>query len=185
MQSEDRRRKSPQYHLPIGGSWQRVSERYMVEELMEESLDDYLELDDLIYRYQMNPLAFALPHGRKRKDRHKNDGIAFVNDRRSGLMTVTAGSQFGKAQPLTAKIQTPTGEVCMGSLVVGDTVFGGDGLPCEVTGVFEQGLKPCYAVTFENKSSTECCGEHLWYATIGSRDDAWKRTGVFLSLIHI
>jgi len=97
MRSSDRRNRFPFYKIPIGGEWRNISDKWMRDELMEESVEDYMALDDLIYRYQINPLSFALPHGAPRKDRHKNDGIAFINDRESEIMTVTAGSQLGKS----------------------------------------------------------------------------------------
>ena len=93
----DRRNKLPNYCVPIGGQWQRISDKWMREVLLEDSLEDYLALDYLIYSYQMNPLSFSLPHGKKRRDKHGNDGTAFVNDRTSELLTLTAGSQLGKS----------------------------------------------------------------------------------------
>ena len=97
MQSEDKRYRLPTYKVPIGGEWREISDKWMREELLPTAMDEYFVLDDIIYQYQINPLAFTLPHGAPRKDRHKNDGIAFINDRTSELMTVTAGSQLGKS----------------------------------------------------------------------------------------
>jgi len=71
-----------------------------------------------------------------------------------------AGS--GKAQPLTAKLQTPTGPMDMGDVMVGDTILGSQGTPTTVTAVYPQGVKPTYRITFMDGSSTECCDEHLW-----------------------
>lgn len=68
----------------------------------------------------------------------------------------------GKAQPLDAKVLTPDGWTTMGDLAVGDRVIGTDGEAHFVTGVFPQGEKEIYRVTFSDGSSTECCDEHLW-----------------------
>ncbi len=69
---------------------------------------------------------------------------------------------LGKAQPLTAKIATPNGWITMGDAKVGQPVIGKDGNTYFITGVYPQGLKPCYSITFNDGSKTECCEEHLW-----------------------
>lgn len=69
---------------------------------------------------------------------------------------------LGKAQPLDAKVLTPAGWVRMGDIHVGDQVIAADGTATLVSGVFPQGEKEIYRVTFHDGSSTECCAEHLW-----------------------
>ncbi len=71
-----------------------------------------------------------------------------------------AGS--GKAQPLDAKILTPSGWKLMGNIQVGDSVINSQGHSSRVTGVYPQGLKDVYRVIFTDGSSTECCADHLW-----------------------
>ena len=78
------------------------------------------------------------------------------------LGVIVGPSSFGKAQPLDARIVTPFGFKLMGEIKVGDFVVGNDGLPHEVTGVFPQGLRPIYKVSFSNGTSCECDKEHLW-----------------------
>ena len=68
----------------------------------------------------------------------------------------------GKAQPLDAKILTPNGWVRMGDIRVGDMVIGKNGKPTRVTGVYPQGKKEIFKVSFSDGASTECCDEHLW-----------------------
>ncbi|HLL89759.1 MAG TPA: SNF2 helicase-associated domain-containing protein, partial [Tepidisphaeraceae bacterium] len=70
---------------------------------------------------------------------------------------------LGKAQPLDAKVLTPTGWTRMGDVQVGDRVVGSDGKPCRVTGVYPQGKRDVFRVTFSDGSGTECCDEHLWH----------------------
>ncbi len=84
---------------------------------------------------------------------------------------------LGKAQPLTAKVMTPTGWRPIGDIRVGDRVMGSDGLPIKVTGVFPQGVKPIYEVFMTDGSSTECCDEHLWTVRSGNTrrsGDGWR-----------
>ncbi|MDQ2768942.1 MAG: SNF2-related protein, partial [Bacteroidota bacterium] len=69
---------------------------------------------------------------------------------------------LGKAQPLHAKVLTPNGWEQMGQLRVGDAVINSQGQTSRVTGVFPQGEKEIFRVTFTDGSTAECCAEHLW-----------------------
>lgn len=68
----------------------------------------------------------------------------------------------GKAQPYDANILTPFGYVQMGNLQINDYVIDSSGNAVRILGIFEQGEKEVYRVTFSDGSSTECCSEHLW-----------------------
>ena len=81
--------------------------------------------------------------------------------------------RMGKAQPLDAELLTPSGWASMGDIQVGDEVFGEDGLPHKVTGIYPQGKKTVYRVIFSDRSSTECCDEHLWKVYTAE----WKYSG--------
>lgn len=78
------------------------------------------------------------------------------------LGVIIGSSSFGKAQPLDARILTPNGYKMMGEMQVGDEVIGRDGKPYKVSGVFPQGMRPIYKVSFSNGTSCECDIEHLW-----------------------
>ena len=86
----------------------------------------------------------------------------------------------GRAQPLTSRVLTPDGFKPIGGVAVGDYVVGSDGRPTVVMGVFPQGLKPAYKVTFADGTATRCCGEHLW--AVATRDD--KRRGKPLRVLE-
>ena len=77
-----------------------------------------------------------------------------------GLLIAPLGT--GKAQPLSSKILTPNGFINMGDIKVGDEVIGRDGNTYKVTGVFPQGKRPIYKVSFKDGDSCECDIEHLW-----------------------
>ncbi len=78
---------------------------------------------------------------------------------------------IGKAQPLDAQVLTPHGFVDMGSLKIGDEVVGSDGKGHRVLGVYPQGEKDVFRVTFRDGSTTRCCDDHLWFTqTRGERD---------------
>ena len=69
----------------------------------------------------------------------------------------------GRAQPVATRVLTPQGYAPIGELEVGDLVYGSDGLPTPVLGVFPQGRKEVYRVTTQDGASTLACGEHLWF----------------------
>jgi hypothetical protein len=66
-----------------------------------------------------------------------------------GHITLLRGhSDTGKAQPLYSGILTPDGWTTMGEVAVGSYVIGSNGQPKEVLGVYPQGVRPVYEVTF-------------------------------------
>jgi len=69
---------------------------------------------------------------------------------------------LGKCLITNTLCYTPTGRVEIGSIKIGDKVIGSDGKPYNVTGVFPQGIKDLYEITFNDGYSVKCCGEHLW-----------------------
>ncbi len=81
----------------------------------------------------------------------------------SELVIIAARPSMGKAQPLSAKILTPSGFISMGEVACGTKVIGSDGRPCEVTGVYPQGTMPIYSVMFSDGTSTQCTHDHLWW----------------------
>lgn len=76
---------------------------------------------------------------------------------------------LGKAQPLDAKVLTPTGWTLMGDLAVGDLVVDPDGGFGAVTEVYDRGDRQAYALTTKDGATTECCEEHLW--TVQTHND--------------
>lgn len=71
----------------------------------------------------------------------------------------------GKAQPLNSLVLTTKGFRKMKNIKVGTKVFGEDGKPHKVIGVYPQGKKKVYRVYFHDKKYTECTEEHLWTVT--------------------
>ncbi|MGU7773232.1 replicative DNA helicase [Burkholderia sp. MR1-5-21] len=78
------------------------------------------------------------------------------------LIIVAGRPSMGKAQPLDARVSTLTGWKRMGELKVGDALASVDGAPSTVTGIFPQGDRQVYRVSFSDGRSAECCDEHLW-----------------------
>lgn len=69
---------------------------------------------------------------------------------------------LGKEQPTFEPVLTPSGWRCIGDLVVGDPIIGADGQTYHVTGVFPQGVKPVWRVSFRDRTEAFCGEEHLW-----------------------
>lgn len=69
---------------------------------------------------------------------------------------------LGKDQWVGCKIKVPNGWKRMGDIKVGDTVIAKDGTPSNVLGVYPQGKKDMYQITFADGRSTLCSLTHLW-----------------------
>ena len=81
---------------------------------------------------------------------------------RKGRCALFADTGLGKALSVDTPVLTPSGYRLMGELRIGDRVIGSDGKPHDVTGVYPQGKRPAYQVSFSDGTSTICDLEHLW-----------------------
>lgn len=138
-QSIEHLRKVAQQHNLSFGNNQPPEQVGIIEELPELTID--IPLKRTLFPFQARGVAYNLQKKR-----------VLVGDL-PGL---------GKAQPLYSKIATPSGFVTMGSIKVGDDVFGADGKITKVTGVFPQGERPTYRVMFNDGFAVDCDIDHLW-----------------------
>ena len=88
-------------------------------------------------------------------------------------LSISAPPRTGKALSMDSGILTPDGWKLMKDIKEGDYVIASDGKPAEVLGVFPQGVTDLYRVTFDDRTSVKCSGDHLW--TVKTRDD--RRNG--------
>lgn len=84
----------------------------------------------------------------------------------------------GKAQPLYSKIKTPRGWTTMGEIAVGDVIITPSGTKSTVTGIFPQGKKETYRISFSDGRYTDACKDHLWKVFSQSfsskKENKWK-----------
>lgn len=78
------------------------------------------------------------------------------------VFLLTGDSGCGKAQPLDMVIPTPNGKRKFGDLKVGDYVYGRNGEPVKVIGVFDRGELDAYEVELSDGRKTICNNDHLW-----------------------
>lgn len=100
--------------------------------------------------------------GIQAKNIEQKCAIEILADENIPLVCLLGPAGTGKAQPLDAKILTPSGYKLMGDLHINEYVFGSDGEPKKINGIFPQGKKEIFRVVFSDGSETKCCGEHLW-----------------------
>jgi len=80
-------------------------------------------------------------------------------------------------------IYTDLGVKKMGEIVVGDKVIGSNGKPCNVVGVFPQGKKETYKITFNDGYSIIAGDEHLWSVSSANYSKNRKNDRLKKSLI--
>ena len=87
-----------------------------------------------------------------------------VEELTEGSMGVLQASDMGvgKAQPLDSKVLTPAGFVRMGDMEVGQEVVSPDGSTTKVIGVFPQGDRPVYELTFVDGRTVRADEGHVW-----------------------
>jgi RecA/RadA recombinase len=104
-----------------------------------------------------------------------NLDIALGGGLREGSCVIMTGDpKTGKDQPLSATVYTPDGPVKMGSLKIADLVCTPDGI-AKVKGIYPQGLKDVYKVSFNDGTFAECGIDHLWKVckNYDGRNDEW------------
>lgn len=92
---------------------------------------------------------------------------------------VASGHGVGKAQPLSLVVDTPAGRRQWGDVRIGDMLFGRHG-PTRVIARHDHGEMPVFRVTFDDGSSTLCCGDHRW--AVRGRQQRRKGAGDFTTL---
>lgn len=77
-------------------------------------------------------------------------------------LLLSGAPKCGKAQPVNEIVYTPYGPKRIGDIKIGDYLCSPDGSITRVNGVFPQGFKDVFKVTFSDDTSVLCCADHLW-----------------------
>jgi hypothetical protein len=93
---------------------------------------------------------------------------------KGAYLPVPAG--FGKAQPNNEPVLTAQGWRPIGGVVPGDFVYGSDGQTHEVLGVFPQGKRPIYKLTFSDGTTALSDIDHQWTFDMATDHPRPRRT---------
>ena len=148
------------------------------EELLKNALNtgnhkDYEEsrLFDGMNETLSDDFRVVIPTGIGLIDETLNGGIG-----KGELGCIVGPSGYGKALGVNELVLTDKVFVIMCYIKITDKVIGDDGLPHNVTGIYPQGKRQLYRVTFSDNSSVLCDIEHLWDVCIRFGDDNPYRT---------
>ncbi len=102
-----------------------------------------------------NPLRYYAPNCQEHLD--------FINDTEHDVCAVRDPHRTGKALPNSTRVLTPNGPVRMDELKTGDMVYSRDGVAYPVTGIFPQGSKSLFRLSFDNgEVEQDATEDHLW-----------------------
>jgi intein/homing endonuclease len=96
----------------------------------------------------------------KKLYQHQEEGVKFLLSRNGCILG--DGMGMGKLEVTSNQVFTPNGRRKIGDLKVGDQIIGSNGKACNIIGVFPQGVKDLYKVTFNDGYSILVGKEHLW-----------------------
>lgn len=94
------------------------------------------------------------------RDEHQAEAICAMVSSNGGIIEMSCGK--GKALAHGEPVQTVNGPRPVEEINVGELVWGTDGCYYEVTGVYPQGERELYRVTFTDGTHCDCDGDHLW-----------------------
>lgn len=78
------------------------------------------------------------------------------------MLLISMSPRIGKALTMDSKLLTPDGWITMKDVEVGQSLIGHDGKATKVMGVYPQGEKDIYEVSFEDGTSVKTSLDHLW-----------------------
>lgn len=84
-----------------------------------------------------------------------------INAKESNIVCL-AGAGCGKCIPNSTNIPTPDGWKKVEEIKIGDYLFDRQGNPTKVLGVYPQGKKEVYEITFGDGRQAKCSIDHIW-----------------------
>jgi len=133
--------------------------------------DDGMDVFDNINEVLIDDFRKPIRTGIGGLDEKMNGGLS-----KGELAIILAPFGVGKALPNSNIIYTPEGYKLMGDIKVNDKVFGRNGKETNVIGVYPQGNRPIFKISFNDGTFTFCDEEHLWSVnSINQRNrSSWK-----------
>lgn len=112
---------------------------------------------------------------------HQEEGVKFLLSRNGCILADDMG--LGKGLITSTLAITPTGTKRFGDLKIGDKIIGSNGKPCNVIGVYPQGLKDIYKITFNDGYSITTDGSHLWtVSSCNSGENSKNRENRYITI---
>lgn len=134
-----------------------------MEEIVHKSFPK-IRIQDKSKEYWDYANITPVEHNAQPRNQLQIDFIKFVlesaNKKQKVAGILSPGT--GKAQPLSTKIPTPDGYKLMRDIQIGDKVYGSDGSPTLVIGVFPQGVQKIYKIYFDDGREALSTIDHLW-----------------------
>lgn len=123
-----------------------------------------IHIDDKSNEYWEYDYITPVEHNAQPRNQLQIDFIKFVleNTNKKQKLAGILSPGTGKAQPLSTKIPTPDGIKLMRDIQIGDKVYGSDGTPTLVVGVFPQGIQKIYKIYFDDGREALSTLDHLW-----------------------
>ena len=112
---------------------------------------------------------------------HQKEAIQKLVENKKFILADDMG--LGKFLVNDTIIYTPFGVKKIGDIMIGDKVIGSDGKFCNVIGVFPQGLKETYKITFNDGFTILSGDEHLWSVSSPNYGNNTKNGRIKKSLI--
>lgn len=103
---------------------------------------------------------------------YQREAVDAITDAWSGGMlrpAIVLPTGTGKGHPHDTEVPTPRGLRRFGDLAEGDEVYGVNGRPARVIGVYERGTLPVYRVSFTDGTSVLVDADHKWEAKRSKR----------------
>ena len=136
-----------------------------------ESRLSSVQMHNTSYRHHSAEVAYRIIDAIERGEKPKmvSTGFSSIDKYAKGFygsnfVILGARPGVGKAQPLSARVLTPSGFVAMGDISAGDTVITGDGSHSKVLGVYPQGMKDVFRVVCRD-GETRATADHLWFTS--------------------
>lgn len=153
--------------------YETISEGFkkiLIEEHHDESINVFDNIELALNEEDRN----AVPTGVDAIDLNTKGGLG-----KGEVALLIAPTGVGKALPNSHRVLSKSGWVLNGELKVGDTVIGSDGKPTNVIGVYPQGKRDIYKITFTDNTSSLCDIDHLWSVnTNNMRTRKTRKNGV-------